>query len=164
MHNVILSGVQQSESVIHICMYTLFLDSFAIGHCRVLSRVPCVTDQSRSCVQLSVTPWTIARQTLQSFSISQSLLKFMSVESMMLSNHLILCCPLLLLLLVFSSIRVFSNELALHVRWPKYWNFSFSISPYNEYSGLISFRMDWLDLLAVQGTVKSLLQHYNSKA
>ena len=124
MHNVILSGVQQSESVIHICMYTLFLDSFAIGHCRVLSRVPCVTDQSRSCVQLSVTPWTIARQTLLSFSISQSLLKFMSVESMMLSNHLILCCPLLLLLLVFSSIRVFSNELALCIRWPECWSFS----------------------------------------
>ena len=96
MHNVILSGVQQSESVIHICMYTLFLDSFAIGHCRVLSRVPCVTDQSRSCVQLSVTPWTIARQTLLSFSISQSLLKFMSVESVMLPNHLILCRHLLL--------------------------------------------------------------------
>ena len=152
---MILSGVQQSESVIRICTYTLFLHSFAIGHCRVLSRVPRVTDQSLSCVQLSVTPWTIARQTPLSFSVSQSLLKFVSIESVMLSNHLILCCPLLLLLLVFSSIRVFSNELALHVRWPKYWSFSFSISPYNEYSGLISFRMDWLDLHAVQGTLKS---------
>ena len=107
MHNVILSGVQQSESVIHICMYTLFLDSFAIGHCRVLSRVPCVTDQSRSCVQLSVTPWTIARQTLLSFSISQSLLKFMSVESMMPSNCFNLCHPLLLLS-QFSSVQSLS--------------------------------------------------------
>ena len=95
---------------------------------------------------------------------SCSLLKLMSMESVMPSNHLILCCPLLLLPSIFLSIRVFSNESVLHIRWPKYWNFSFSISPSNKYSGLISFRMDWLDLLAVQGTLKSPLQHHSSKA
>ena len=95
--------------------------------------------------------------------ISWSLLKLMSIESVMQSNHLILCCPLLLMPSIFPNIRVFSNELALHTRWPKYWSFSFSISPSNEYSGLIFFRMDWLDLLAVQGTLKILLQHHSSK-
>ena len=95
---------------------------------------------------------------------SQSLLKLMSIELVMLSNHLILCCPLLLPPLIFPSIRVFSNESVLHIRWPKYWSFSFNISPSNEYSGLISFRMDWLDLFAIQGTLKSLLQHHYSKA
>ena len=109
-----------------------------------------------------MTPRTAACQTSPSFIISRSLLKFMSIESMMLSNHLILCCPLLLLLSIFPSIRVFSNESALHIRQPKYW--SFSISPANEHPGLISFRMDWLDLLAVQGTLKSLLQDHSSKA
>ena len=99
-----------------------------------------------------------------SFTLSQSLLTFMSIESVMPSNHLILCCPLLLLPSVFPSIRVFPSELALRIRWPKYWSFSFSISPSNGYSGLISFRMDWLDLLAVQGTLKSLLQYHSSKA
>ena len=99
-----------------------------------------------------------------SITNSQSLLKLMSIASVILSNHLILCCPLLLPPSMFPSIRVFSNESVLHVRWPKYWSFSFSISPSNEYSGLISFRMDWLDLLAVQGTLKSLLQHHSSKA
>ena len=99
-----------------------------------------------------------------SFTISWSLLKLMSIESVMPSNHLILCRPLLLLPSVFPSIRVFSNKSVLHVRWPKYWRFSFNISPSNECSGLISFRMDWLDLLAVQGTLKSLLQHHSSKA
>ena len=99
-----------------------------------------------------------------SFTISQSLLKLMSMESVMPSNHLILCHPLLLLPLIFPSIRVFSRELALHIRWPKYWGFSFSISPSNEHSGLISFRMDWFDLLDVQGTLKSLLQHHSLKA
>ena len=94
----------------------------------------------------------------------QSFLKLMSIESVMPSNHLILCCPLLLLPSIFSSIRVFSNESVLHIRWPKYWSFSFSITPSNEYSGPISFKMDWLDLLAVQVTVKSLLQHHSSKA
>ena len=97
-------------------------------------------------------------------SRTPSLLKLMSIESVMPSNHLILCRPLLFLPSIFPSIRVFSNESALHIRWPKFWSFSFSISPSNEYSGLLSFRMDWLDLLAVQGTLKSLLQHYSSKA
>ena len=120
--------------------------------------------QSLSHVQLFATPWTALRQASLSITSSQSLLKFMSILSMMPSNHLILCHPLLLLPSLFPSIRVFSNESVLHVRWPKYWSFSFSICPSNEYSGLISFRMDWLDLLAVQGTLKSLLQHHSSKA
>ena len=114
-------------------------------------------------VQLFVTPWVAACQASLSFTISQSLLKLMSIESVMPSNHLVLCRPLLLLPLIFPSIRVFSNESALHIRWPKYWSFSFSISPSNEYSGLISF-IDWLDLLAVQGTLESLLQYHGSKA
>ena len=112
----------------------------------------------------SVTPWTVARQASLSITNSQSLLKLMSIKSVMSSNHLILCHPLLLPPSIFPSFRVFANESALHIRWPKYWSFSFSISPSNEYSGLTSFRMDWLDLLAVQGTFKSLLQHYSSKA
>ena len=120
--------------------------------------------QSLSRVRLFVTAWPAAHQASLSFTISWSLLKLMSVESVMPSYHLILCRPLLLLPLVFPSIRVFSNESALRIRWPKYWSFSFSISPSNEYSGLISFRMDCLDLLTVQGTLKSLLQHHSSKA
>ena len=120
--------------------------------------------QSLSPFRLFVTPQTAAHQTSLSITNSQSLLKLMSIESMMPSNHLILCHPLLLLPSIFPSIRVFSNESVLHIRWPKYWSFSFSISPSNEYSGLISFRMDWLDLLAVQETLKSLLQHCSSKA
>ena len=120
--------------------------------------------QSLSRVQFFVTPWTAARQASLSITNSQSLLKPMFIKSMMPSNHLILCHPLLLLPSIFPSIRVFSNESALCIRWPKYWSFSFSISPSNEYSGLISFRMDWLDLFAVQGTLKSLLQHHSSKA
>ena len=111
-----------------------------------------------------MTPWTAPRQASLSLTISQSLLKLMSIESVMPSNHLVLCHPLFLLPLISPSIRVFSNESALLIRWPKYWNFSFSISPSNEHSGLISFRMDWLDLLAVQGTLKSLLQHHSTKA
>ena len=111
-----------------------------------------------------MTPWTAACQPSLSITNSQSLLKLMSVESVMPSNHLILCHPLLLLPSIFPSIRVFSYVSALCIRWPKYWSFSFSISPCNEYSGLISFRMDWFDLLAVQGTLKSLLQHHSSKA
>ena len=111
-----------------------------------------------------MTQWTAARQPLLSSTISWSLLKFMSTESMVLSNHLVLCCPLLLLPSIFPSIRVFSKESALPIRQPKYWSFSFNISPSNEHPGLISFRMDWLDLLAVQGTLKSLLQHHSSKA
>ena len=112
----------------------------------------------------SVTPWIAACQASLSFTVSQSLLKLMSIASVMPSNHLILCRPFLLLLSIFPSIRVFSNELALHMRCPEYWRFSFSISPSNEYPGLISFRMDWLDLLTVQGTLKSLLQHHSSIA
>ena len=115
-------------------------------------------EQLLSCVRLFVTPWTTAHQAPLSITNSQSLPKLMSTESVMPSNHLILCRPLLLLPSIFPSIRVFSNESALCIRWPKYWSFSFSISPSNEHSGLISFRMDWLDLLVVQGTLKSLLQ------
>ena len=118
--------------------------------------------QLLSHVCLVVTPWTAVRQASLSLPISWSLLKLLSIELVMPSNHLILCCPLLLPS-VFPSIRVFANESALHIRWPKYWSFSFNISPSNEHPGLISFRMDWLDLLAVQGTLKSLLQHKNSK-
>ena len=120
--------------------------------------------QSLSWVWLSATPCTATCQASLSITNSQSLLKLMSIESVMRSNHLILCHPLLLSPSIFSSIRVFSNESVLHIRWPNYWNFSFSISPSNEYPGLISFRMDWLNLLAVQGTLKSLLQHHSSKA
>ena len=119
--------------------------------------------QSLSHVQLFETPWTEAHQASLCFTISESLLKFLSIELVMPSNHLILCCPLLLLPSIFPSIRVFSNESALRIRWPKYWSFSFSISPSNEYSGLISFRKDWLGLLAVQGTLKSLIQQHSSK-
>ena len=119
--------------------------------------------QLLSRVRLFVTPWTAARQASLSITNSWSLLNLMSIEVVMPSNHLILCCPLLLLPSIFPSIRVFSNESALHIRWPMYWSFSFNISPSNEYSGLISFRMDWLDLLAIQGTLKSLLQHHSSK-
>ena len=119
---------------------------------------------SLSPVQLFAIPWTGARQVSLSFTISQSLLTLMSIELMMSSNHLILCCPLLLLLSLFPRIRDFSSNLAVHIRWPKYWNFSFSISPSDEYSGLISFRINWFDLLVVRGTLKSLLQHHSSKA
>ena len=118
--------------------------------------------QSLSCVRLFATPWTAACQASLSITNSWSLHKLMSIESVMSSNRLI-CCPLLLLS-IFPSIRVFSKESILHIRWPKYWSFSFSISPSNEYSGLVSFRIDWLDLLAVQGTLKSLLQHHSSTA
>ena len=120
--------------------------------------------QSLSHVQLFATPWTAACQASLSITNSWSLLKLMSIESVMPSNYLILCCPLLLLPSIFPSIRVFSNESVLGIRWPKYWSFSFNISPSNEHPGLISFRMDWLDLLAVQGTLKSLLHHHCSKA
>ena len=112
----------------------------------------------------SATHWTAACQASLSITNSQSLPKLMSIESVMPSNHLILCRPLLFLPSIFPNIRVFTNESALHIRWPKYWNFSFHINPSNEHPGLISFRMDWLDLLADQGTLKSLLQHHSSKA
>ena len=120
--------------------------------------------QSLSRVQLFATPWTATRQASLSITNSRSLPILMSIESVMPSNNLILCHPLLLLPSIPPSIRVFSNGSALHIRWPKYWSFSFNISPSNEHSELISFRMDWLDLLAVQGALKSLLQHHSSKA
>ena len=120
--------------------------------------------QSLSRVQHFVTPWTAACQASLSITNSRSLLKLKSIESVLPSNHLILCCPLLLLPSVSPCIRVFSNDSVLHIRWPKYWSFSFSISPSSECSGLISFRIDWMDLLAVQGTLRSLLQHHSSKA
>ena len=125
---------------------------------------PFVVLQSLSCVQLFATPWTTTCQAPLSSIISWSLLKFMSTESVMLSNDLILCCSLLLLPSVFPSIRIYPNELAFRIRRPKYWSLGFSNSPSNEYSGLISFRIDWFNLLAVQGTFKSLLQHHNLKA
>ena len=129
-----------------------------------LGRIVVVIVHSLSRVWLFATPWTAAHQASLSITSSWILLKLMSIESVIPSNHLILCHPLLLLSSIFPSIRVSSNELALHIRWPKYWSFSFSIHPSSEYSELISFRMDWFDLLAVQGTLKSLLQHHGSKA
>ena len=136
------------------------LDGSCHSHLLVLSplcnpfHLSIISIQSLSCVWLFVTPWTAAHQSSLSFTISQSLLKLICIEFVMTSNHLILCHLFLILPSIFPSIRVFSNESALHIRWPKYWSFSFSISPSSEYSGLISFRMDWLDLLAVQGTLK----------
>ena len=127
--------------------------------CMIFSSV-----QSLSRVWLFATLWIATCQDSLSITNSWSLLKLMSIESVMPSNHLILCCPLLLLPLIFPSIRVFSNESVHHIRWLKYWSFSFSISPSKEYLGLVSFRMDWLELLAVQGTLKSGLQHHSSKA
>ena len=132
------------------------------NHSRFLNSIQSV--QFLSHIRLFVTPWTAACQASQSITNSWTLYKLMSIESVMLSNHLIFCCPLLLLPSTFPSIRVFSNESVLHIRWSKYWSFSFGISPSNEYSGLISFRMDWLELFAGQGTLKSLLQHHSSKA
>ena len=134
-----------------------------------LSNKCCMEDgfssvQSLSHVRLFVTPWTVACQASLSITNSQILLKLMSIKSVMPSNHLIFCCSLLILPSIFPSIRVFSNKAVLHISWPKYWSFSFSICPSNEYSGLISFRIDWFDLLEVQGTLKSLLQHHSSKA
>ena len=129
----------------------------------VLAAGDSIPVQSLSRVQLFVTPWTAACQASMAFTISGSLLKFMSTELVMLSNHLILCYTLLLLPSIFPSITVFSNESAFHMRWPKYWGFTFNISPSNKYSGLTSFRIDWLVLLAVQGTLKSLLQHHSLK-
>ena len=123
----------------------------------------CSSVQPLSCVRLFVIPWTAAHQASLSITNSQSLPKLMSIESVMPSSHLILCRPLLLLPSIFLSIRVFSNELALCIRWPSYWSFNFNISPSNEHPGLVSFRMAWLDILAVQGTHKSLLQHHSSK-
>ena len=129
-----------------------------------ISSVCAIFVQLLSHVQLFVNTWTAACQASLSFTTSWSLLKLTSIETVMPSNHLLLCCPLFLLPSIFPSIRVFSNESALHIRWPKYWSFSFSISSFSEYSGLISFMIDWFDLLAVQGTLRSLLQHHSSKA
>ena len=129
----------------------------------LLSQAVVAVVQLLSCVQLFATPWTAACQASLSFTISWSLLKLMCIKSVMPSNHLIFCRPLLLLPSIFPSIKVFSNKSALRIRWPKYWSFIFSISPFNDYSGLISFRIGWFDLLAVQGTLKSLLQHHSSK-
>ena len=131
---------------------------------KVCSEHSPVVVQSLSHVRFFATPRTAARQASLSLTNSGSLLKLMSIQSVMPSNHLILCCPLLLLPSIFPSISIFSNESVLHINWPKYWSFSFSISPSNEYSGLISFRIDWFDLLAIQGTLKSLLQHHSSNA
>ena len=136
----------------------------ACHRCLLISIVSVSSVQSLSPVRVFVTLWAVAHQASLSISNSQGLLKLMSIESVMPSSHLILCRTLLLLPSIFSSIRVYCNESVLSIRWPKYWSFSFNISPSNEYSGLISFRMDWLDLLAVQGTLKSLLQHQSSKA
>ena len=130
----------------------------------MFSSVQFISVQSFSSIQLFAKPWMAVHQASLSITNSQTLLKLMSIESVMPSSHLILCRPLLLLPPIPPSIRVLSNESALHIRWPKYWSFSFNISPFNEHSGLISFRMDWLDLLTVQGTLKSLLQHHSSKA
>ena len=147
-------GVEIDQSVINLFQFLLVnMNPVQFSSIHLLSRV-----------SLFVTPWTTARQASLSITNSQSLLKLMSIESVMPSNYLILCHPLLLPPSIFSSIRVLSNESALRISWQKYWSFSFSVSPSSEYSGLISFRMDWLDLLAVQGTLKSLLQHHSSKS
>ena len=132
---------------------------------KIMNFILCISSVqfSQSCPTFA-TPWTTAHQATLSITNAQSLLKLMSIESVISSNHLILCCPLLLLPLVFPRIRVFSNESVLRIRWPKYWSFNLSISPPNEHSGRVSFRIDWFDLLAVQGTLKSLLQHHGSKA
>ena len=147
----------------HFCAFQCYLEY------SIISDTDIVSNQFNSVQLLSpdrlfVTPWTAAHQTSLSITNSQSLLKLVSIELVMPSNHLILCHPLLLPPSIFPNIRVFSNESVLHIRWPKYWSFSFNITPSNEHSGLISFRIDWLDLLAVQGTLKSLLQHHSSKA
>ena len=148
----------------HLPLPPIFLHSRPIG----LHVSPCIISSCHSVqfshVWLFVTPWITACQASLSITSSRSLPKLTSTELVMPSNHLMLCCPLLLLPSIFPNIRVFSNESALHITWPKYWSFSFSISPSNERPGLISFRIDWLDLLAVQEILKSLLQHHSSKA
>ena len=133
-------------------------------YCASLNKNVISSVQSLSHVQLFVKPWTAAHQASLSINNSQSLLKLKSIKLVIPSKHIILCCPLLLLLSIFPSIRVFSNESVFHIRWPKYWSFSSSVSSSNEYSELISFRVDWLDLLTVQETLKSLLQHHSSQA
>ena len=150
------------HNVIH-CASKCVLDTIYIISTRAWSAIQSSSVQLLSHVWLFATPWTAARQACLSMTNSWSLPRLMSIESVMPSNHLILCHPLLLPPSIFPSMRIFSNESALCIRWPKYWSFSFNISPSNAHSGLISFRMDWLDLLAVQGTLESLLQHHSSK-
>ena len=153
------------KMLIVIIMNLLWLwPCLLFGRKSVTNLVQFSSVQSLSHVQLLATPWTEAIQASLSITNSGSVPKLMSIESLMPSSHLILCCSLLLLPSIFPSIRVFSNESPLHIRWPKYWSFSFTISPSNEHSGLISFRKDWLDFLAVQGTLQSLLQHHSSKS
>ena len=147
-----------------LCLHPWWVGKDYIVRQEYVIRIKALVVQSISHVLLFVTAWTAALQACLSFSISQSLFKFMSIKLVMPSNHPVPRHPLLLLPSILPSIWVFSNELALHIRWPKYWSFSFSISPSNEYSGLISFRSHWFDLLAVQGTLQSLLQHHSSKA
>ena len=156
-----------------LCVYTYQFNSVTqlcpslVTQCVCVCVCVCVNIPvwfSRLVMSDSATPWTAARQASLSITNSWSLLRLISIKLVMPSNHLILCCPLLLPPSIFPSIRVFSNESVLPIRWPKYWSFSFSISPFNEYSGLISCRMNWLDLLSVQGILKSLLQHHSSKA
>ena len=156
------SGAFASHPIMGGGPSTSFKDEDAEAHVTCPTHISSV--QLFSCVQLFATSWTAARQASLSITSSWSLLKLISIQSVMPSKHLILCHPLLLLPSIFPSIRVFSNESFLLIRWPKYWSFSFNISPSKEYLGLISFRLDWLDLLVVQGTLKSLLQHHSSKA
>ena len=150
-------------SLLFSASYKIRNEFVECASCKVL-RITSSVQFSHSIMSNSAASRTAACQASLSITNSRSLLKLMSIESVMPSNHLVLCGPLLLPPSIFPSIRVFSNESALHIRWPKYWSFSFNISPSNEYSGLISFRMDWLDLLAIQGNLKSLLQHHSSKA
>ena len=156
--SLLISGIQRRIDYSQQCISRLSLILLMHQLCRQISLV-----QSLSCVQLFVTEQTAACQASLSITNSWSLLKLISIVSVTPFNHLILCHPLLPPS-IFPSIRVFSNELDLRITWPKYWSFSFSINPFNEYSGLISFKMDWLDLLVIQGTLKSLLQHHSSKA
>ena len=147
--------MQEKQKKIHFCFRAI------VRLAENITKVLIIITQSSRHVRLFVTPWTAACQASLSFRISQSLLRLMSTDLMVPSIHLILCCPLLLLPSIFLCIRVFSSESALCIRWPEYWSFSFSICPSSEYSGSISFRIDWFDFLAVQGTPKSLLQHYS---
>ena len=153
-----------NDAILWILILHQLISQTCIVKSSMSSRVLFSSVQSLSHVQLFVTPWTAACQASLSITNFQNLLKLMSMESVMPFNHLVLCRPLLLPPSIFPSTRVFSNESVLHIRWPKYWSFSFNIRPSNEYSGLISFRMDWLDLHTVQGTLKSLLQQHSSKA
>ena len=160
---VLISGIQQSGLVTHTHLYVYIDIFFQIPfHYRLFSSVQ-FSSVTQSCPTLC-DPMNHSMPGLPVHHQLLELLKLISIESVIPSNHLILCRPLLLLPSIFPSIRVFSNESALHIRWPKYWSFSFNVSPSNEHPGLISFRMDWLDLLAVQGNLKSLLQHHSSKA